>query len=356
MANPKIGEREAAESMLRHDKHLIRPGQIIIGDKGFAGREFEAFITGELEAEPIRPDRRDEKPRFGKLGGIRQWVESVFDTMKGQLTLQDHGGRTTSGVYSRVAGRLLAAAGIWHNWLTEASALFLCMPHRVVVGALQRPNGLLLVHHCEDREHAAGLWDFLGGHVENGEAAPEALARELHEEIGVLVNFRHAPALRIQRRPDAVDGLVLDLWLIKHWQGNRSDAAPDEHDDVRGYQQSKPVDWRWPTPSTDVSYVDSPSGRTRKCVRVEISLLGRLRCSGVVGRSVDSVTFDRCGGVAERRWSRLGRVLTTHPVCPTVLPSAEVFLHPVPEVADIEVPAKGCRPGTPTVETCIRCR
>ena len=75
-------------------------------------------ITGELEATLIRPDRKDEKPRFGKLGGIRQWVESVFDTMKGQLTLEDHGGRTIPGVYSRVAGRLLAlAAGIWHNWL-----------------------------------------------------------------------------------------------------------------------------------------------------------------------------------------------------------------------------------------------
>jgi hypothetical protein len=121
LANPKIGEREAAETMLRHDKHLIRPGQIIIGDKGFAGKEFEAFITGELEATLVRPDRRDEKPRFGKLGGIRQWVESVFDTMKGQLTLEDHGGRTIPGVYSRIAGRLLAlAAGIWHNWLIGA--------------------------------------------------------------------------------------------------------------------------------------------------------------------------------------------------------------------------------------------
>ncbi|MGL4339333.1 MAG: transposase, partial [Rhodoglobus sp.] len=101
------------------DRHLIRPGQIIIGDKGFAGVEFETFITDELEATLIRPDRKDEPKRFGKLGRIRQWVESVFDTMKGQLTLEDHGGRTPAGVYSRVAARLLAlAAGIWHNWLT----------------------------------------------------------------------------------------------------------------------------------------------------------------------------------------------------------------------------------------------
>jgi hypothetical protein len=122
LANPKIGEREAVQAMLEHDRHLIRPGQVIVGDKGFVGKDFEAFITNELGAELIRPDRRDEKPRFGKLGGIRQWVESVFDTLKGQLTLEDHGGRTPAGVYSRVAARLLAlAAGIWHNWHIGAS-------------------------------------------------------------------------------------------------------------------------------------------------------------------------------------------------------------------------------------------
>lgn len=117
LANPKIGEREVTEALLRHDRHLITPGQVIIGDKGFAGREFETFVTDELNAHLIRPDRKNETPRFGKLGRIRQWVESVFDTLKGQLTLEDHGGRTLTGVYSRIAARLLAlAAGIWHNW------------------------------------------------------------------------------------------------------------------------------------------------------------------------------------------------------------------------------------------------
>ena len=123
LANPKIGEREATQAMLDHDRHLIQPGQVIIGDKGFAGKQFEDFVTNELGAHLIRPDRKDETPRFGKLGSIRQWVESVFDTLKGQLTLEDHGGRTPAGVYSRVAARLLAlAAGIWHNWLTNAPA------------------------------------------------------------------------------------------------------------------------------------------------------------------------------------------------------------------------------------------
>ena len=121
LANPKIGEREVTQALLEHDHHLIRAGQVILGDKGFAGRDFERFITEDLGAHLIRPDRKDEKPRFGKLGGIRQWIESVFDTLKGQLGLEEHGGRTMAGVYARVAARLLAlAAGIWHNWRINA--------------------------------------------------------------------------------------------------------------------------------------------------------------------------------------------------------------------------------------------
>jgi hypothetical protein len=121
LANPKIGEREVTQALLAHDHHLVQTGQVILGDKGFAGREFEAFITEDLGATLVRPDRKDEKPRFGKLGRIRQWIESVFDTLKGQLSLELHGGRTLQGVYARVAARLLAlAAGIWHNWHTGA--------------------------------------------------------------------------------------------------------------------------------------------------------------------------------------------------------------------------------------------
>lgn len=121
LANPKIGEREVTQALLERDHHLVRAGQVILGDKGFAGRDFEAFISEGLGAHLIRPDRKDEEPRFGKLGRIRQWIESVFDTLKGQLTLEQHGGRTLEGVKARVGARLLAlAAAIWHNWLIDA--------------------------------------------------------------------------------------------------------------------------------------------------------------------------------------------------------------------------------------------
>ncbi|NKX56141.1 IS982 family transposase [Arthrobacter mobilis] len=120
LAHAGIGEREVTRALLERDRHLVRPGQIILGDKGFAGKDFEAFIAG-LGAVLVRPDRRDEPQRFGTLGRPRQWIESVFDTLKGQLGLEAHSGRTAAGVYARVAARLFAlAAGIWHNWIIGA--------------------------------------------------------------------------------------------------------------------------------------------------------------------------------------------------------------------------------------------
>lgn len=62
LADPKIGEREVTRALLEHDHHVILKGQVILGDKGFAGREFEAFITEDLGATLVRPDRKDENP------------------------------------------------------------------------------------------------------------------------------------------------------------------------------------------------------------------------------------------------------------------------------------------------------
>jgi hypothetical protein len=122
LAHPGLGEREVVAALLARDHDLIRAGQVILGDKGFAGRDFETFITSELGAHLIRPDRKDEPARFGTLARHRQWIEAIIDTLKGQLTLEHHGARTLAGVYARVAARLLAlAAAIWHNWHIGAS-------------------------------------------------------------------------------------------------------------------------------------------------------------------------------------------------------------------------------------------
>jgi len=124
LADPKIGEREVAQELLGHARDIgaLRDGMIVLADKGLAGREMERYAAGQVKVLLVRPDRRDEPRRYGSLGGMRQWIESVNDTVKGQLDLERHGGRTPAGVYARIAQRLLAlAACIWHNWRTGAA-------------------------------------------------------------------------------------------------------------------------------------------------------------------------------------------------------------------------------------------
>jgi DDE family transposase len=122
LADPKLGEREVCLDLITIavETGRLTPGMTVLADKGLAGREIEGQIT-RLGVTMLRPDRRDEQARHGNLGGVRQWIESVWDTLKGQLGLERHGGRTPQGVGTRVAQRLLAlAAAIWHNWTTHA--------------------------------------------------------------------------------------------------------------------------------------------------------------------------------------------------------------------------------------------
>ena len=87
--------------MLEVDADLVarREGILLITDKGFASEPFERELA-EQDIELLRPSLRREKKRFGEplLKKVRQLIESVNDTLKGQLDLEQHGGRTFEGV------------------------------------------------------------------------------------------------------------------------------------------------------------------------------------------------------------------------------------------------------------------
>ncbi|MGD7003818.1 IS982 family transposase [Corynebacterium halotolerans] len=120
LTGAKADERATLLSMLDAVPVAVPAGQIIMADKGYNGAWLEDELTGGA-VELIRPARKGETPRPGKqfLKPLRQTIESVFDTLKGQLGLEQHGGRTISGVLSRVMRRLLAlTAVIWHNHTT----------------------------------------------------------------------------------------------------------------------------------------------------------------------------------------------------------------------------------------------
>ena len=124
LANAKMGEREVLAAMLEVDADLIagRGNILLISDKGFASAELERELA-RMGITLLRPAMKREGPRRGEpmLKKVRQLIESVNDTLKGQLDLEFHGGRTCEGVAVRVAQRVLAlAAAVWFNNLTGA--------------------------------------------------------------------------------------------------------------------------------------------------------------------------------------------------------------------------------------------
>jgi hypothetical protein len=127
VTNPKADERDVAIDLFDAEPSLLagRHGQTIIADKGYASAEFERRLT-EHGIELVRPARRDEPRRRGapQLRKLRQIIESVNNTLKAQLSLEDHGGHSPQGVLVRVLQRLLAlTAAIWHNHHSQQPVL-----------------------------------------------------------------------------------------------------------------------------------------------------------------------------------------------------------------------------------------
>jgi hypothetical protein len=122
LTDPKIDERQVLMAICDHEPLLLtaRPGLLIVADKGYVSRELDNYLA-ERRVLLIRPSYRNRTPHPGEplLKSIHQLIETVNDTLKGQLNLEQHGGRTIEGVGVRVAQRLLGlTATIWHNRAT----------------------------------------------------------------------------------------------------------------------------------------------------------------------------------------------------------------------------------------------
>jgi len=141
LTGAKADERQVLLDLLHDDPTLAgsRPGQLLIADKNYYGRTSKptspatasGCSAGPAKGEPERPGGRFFTP-------LRQTVESIFDTLKGQLDLEQHGCHTPTGVLVRVLQRILAmTTAIWHNDHTGQAVKRVLPGAGVVTGAGQ---------------------------------------------------------------------------------------------------------------------------------------------------------------------------------------------------------------------------
>ncbi|MFI7662865.1 NUDIX domain-containing protein [Micromonospora parva] len=104
--------------------------------------------------------------------------------------------------------------------------------HVVVCGALVTNGAVLLVHRSPTRRAYPDLWDLPGGHVDAGESELQALAREMHEELGVHIVAQSSSRLGDLRAGSGEDAVTVGVWHIGDWVGSPTNRAPEEHDAI----------------------------------------------------------------------------------------------------------------------------
>jgi 8-oxo-dGTP diphosphatase len=88
----------------------------------------------------------------------------------------------------------------------------------VAVAVIQNEAGAVLISRRPDHTHQGGLWEFPGGKVETSEPVEQALAREIHEELGLDVR-KARPLIRVHHDyPDKK--VLLDVWRITEYSGS----------------------------------------------------------------------------------------------------------------------------------------
>ena len=88
---------------------------------------------------------------------------------------------------------------------------------RVVAAALYDAHGRVLIADRPAGKHMAGRWEFPGGKVAEGETLSAALARELHEELGITVSQAEPLIDLTHDYPDR--RVELHLWVVKSYSG-----------------------------------------------------------------------------------------------------------------------------------------
>ena len=87
----------------------------------------------------------------------------------------------------------------------------------VVAAVLTRLDGRVLLAQRPPGKVYAGYWEFPGGKEEPGETLEAALARELHEELGIVIDRACRWITRVFEYPHAM--VRLNFFRVFEWQG-----------------------------------------------------------------------------------------------------------------------------------------
>jgi 8-oxo-dGTP diphosphatase len=89
----------------------------------------------------------------------------------------------------------------------------------VTACALIDADGRVLIAQRPESKSMAGLWEFPGGKVEDGERPEESLIRELKEELGIVVKEECLAPLTFASHRYPAFHLLMPLYVCRRWEG-----------------------------------------------------------------------------------------------------------------------------------------
>lgn len=111
----------------------------------------------------------------------------------------------------------------------------------VAVGVIEDNHGNIFIAQRAADAHQGGLWEFPGGKLEVGETTPQALRRELHEELAIDVQHCE-PLIQIRHHyPDK--SVLLDVYRVTRFSGQ---PTGNEGQPVRWVSKADLVNYSFP--------------------------------------------------------------------------------------------------------------
>jgi len=89
----------------------------------------------------------------------------------------------------------------------------------VAACALVDADGRVLIAQRPPGKEMAGLWEFPGGKVEQGERPEQTLIRELSEELGIVVSEACLAPLTFASHEYPAFHLLMPLYVCRRWEG-----------------------------------------------------------------------------------------------------------------------------------------
>ena len=118
-------------------------------------------------------------------------------------------------------------------------------PRLVLVAAcaLVDADGRVLLARRPPGKPMAGLWEFPGGKVEQGERPEETLIRELKEELGIDVREPCLAPLTFASHAYPDFHLLMPLYVCRRWEGT---VSPQEGQELAWVRPNKLRDYEMP--------------------------------------------------------------------------------------------------------------